>query len=160
MTTYIPNWSLEPFSWNYDLASHTTDAVCINFTHVWRSLQYMYNRIRTTYFYFARQFFAGNLLRENRRRNIYAFCSHFLLDYRCQLPPHFHDMLSLVRKFQFHFYLFNSAKFHKFWGELFCFLFSIADVPLWLSVVVVVHVIIFVGNFFVAICYFNEMISI
>ena len=29
--TYIHNWSLEPFNQNYDIVSHTTYVVCINF---------------------------------------------------------------------------------------------------------------------------------
>ena len=31
--TYIHNWSLQPFSQDYDLASHTTYVVCVNFMH-------------------------------------------------------------------------------------------------------------------------------
>ena len=34
--TYIHNWSLKPFSQDYDLASHTTHIVCVNFIHEWR----------------------------------------------------------------------------------------------------------------------------
>ena len=30
-TLYIPNWSLQPFSHNYDLASHSTYVVCVSF---------------------------------------------------------------------------------------------------------------------------------
>ena len=30
---YIHNWSLQPFSQHYDLASHTIYVVCINFIH-------------------------------------------------------------------------------------------------------------------------------
>ena len=39
-STYIHNWSLEPFSQDYDLASHITYVVCVNFIHEWRELQF------------------------------------------------------------------------------------------------------------------------
>ena len=38
--TYILNWSLQPFSQDYDLVSHTTYVVCVNFVHEWRDLQF------------------------------------------------------------------------------------------------------------------------
>ena len=38
--TYINNWSLQPFSQDYDLASRTTCDVCLNFIHTWRELQF------------------------------------------------------------------------------------------------------------------------
>ena len=38
--TYIHNWSLKPFSQDYDLASHTTYVVCVNFIHKWRDIQF------------------------------------------------------------------------------------------------------------------------
>ena len=38
---YIHNWSLQPFSQDYDdLASHTTYVMCINFIHEWRNRQF------------------------------------------------------------------------------------------------------------------------
>ena len=33
------NWSLQPFSQDYDLASHITHVVCIHFIHEWQGLQ-------------------------------------------------------------------------------------------------------------------------
>ena len=39
-STYIKhNWALQPFRWNYDIASHTTNAVCVNFIYERRVLQ-------------------------------------------------------------------------------------------------------------------------
>ena len=38
--TYIHNWPLQPFSWDYGIASHTTHVVCINFIRKWRDLQF------------------------------------------------------------------------------------------------------------------------
>ena len=40
---YIHNWSLQSFSQDYDLASHTTYVVCINFIHKWRDLQFKFD---------------------------------------------------------------------------------------------------------------------
>ena len=37
--TYIYNWSLQP-SQDYDLASHNTHVVCVNFILEWRDLQF------------------------------------------------------------------------------------------------------------------------
>ena len=34
-TTYIRNWSLQPFSQDYDLPSHTTYVVCVKFLQEW-----------------------------------------------------------------------------------------------------------------------------
>ena len=38
-TYFICNWSLQPFSQDYDLPSHTIYVVCVNFIHKWRDLQ-------------------------------------------------------------------------------------------------------------------------
>ena len=35
LNTYIHNWSLQRFSQDYGLASHTTHAVCVNFIRNW-----------------------------------------------------------------------------------------------------------------------------
>ena len=40
MYIYIYNWSLQPLSQDYDLTSHTTYVVCVNFIHEWRQLQF------------------------------------------------------------------------------------------------------------------------
>ena len=34
--TYINNWSLQPFRYDYDLASYSTYVVCVNFIHKYR----------------------------------------------------------------------------------------------------------------------------
>ena len=38
--TYTHNWSLQPFSQDYVLASHTTYVMCVNFIHKRRDLQF------------------------------------------------------------------------------------------------------------------------
>ena len=40
MHTYIYNWSLQPVSQDYDLASHTTYVACFHFIHEWQDLQF------------------------------------------------------------------------------------------------------------------------
>ena len=47
--TYINNWSLQPFRQDYDLASHTSYVVCVNFIH-----ECQYDRFSET--------FHGNLI--------------------------------------------------------------------------------------------------
>ena len=37
---YIHNRSLQPFSQDYDIASHITHVVCFNFICEWRDLQF------------------------------------------------------------------------------------------------------------------------
>ena len=37
---HIHNWALQPFIQDYDLASHTSYSVCVNFIHDWRELQF------------------------------------------------------------------------------------------------------------------------
>ena len=61
-----------------DLASHTTYVVCVNFIHKWRDLQFKVDSERQIFFeklfmaiLFTLRVFAGNLLRGNRRRNIF-----------------------------------------------------------------------------------------
>ena len=39
-STYIHNWSLQPFSQDYVLAAHTAHVVCFNFIREWRDLQF------------------------------------------------------------------------------------------------------------------------
>ena len=34
------NWSLQPFSQDFGIASHTTHVVCVNFIREWRDLQF------------------------------------------------------------------------------------------------------------------------
>ena len=34
------SWSLQPWSEDYDIFSHTSYAVCINFMHEWQDLQF------------------------------------------------------------------------------------------------------------------------
>ena len=46
--TYIHNWSLQPFSQDYELVSYTTYVVCVNFIHKWRDLQFKVDFDRQT----------------------------------------------------------------------------------------------------------------
>ena len=41
--TYIHNWSFQPFSQHYGLASHNTHVVCVNFISEWRDIQFNVN---------------------------------------------------------------------------------------------------------------------
>ena len=75
----IHNWSLQPFSQAYDLASHTTHVVCVNFM---RECLTVFNvdserQIVLRNFFIADLFtlraLARNLLRGNRRRNTFLF---------------------------------------------------------------------------------------
>ena len=36
---YIHNCSLQPFSQDYNLVSHTTNVLCVNFMYDWRNIQ-------------------------------------------------------------------------------------------------------------------------
>ena len=79
--TYIHNWPLQPFCQDYGLASHTTYVGCVNCIQLYcggiNSLTSTPNDKFLTNFFMASLFtirvFARNLLRENRRRNIYFF---------------------------------------------------------------------------------------
>ena len=81
--TCIHSWPLQSFSQHYDLASHTTHVVCINFIHKWRDLQFEDDSERQIFWVafscqglFTLRVFARNLLRGNRRRNTF-FCISF-----------------------------------------------------------------------------------
>ena len=78
MHTYIHNWPLQLFSQDYDLISHTTYVVCVNFIHKWQvtySLKSLpkgrYLRNLSWQFIFTHSGFARNLLRASRRSNIF-----------------------------------------------------------------------------------------
>ena len=79
--TYIHNWTLETFSQDYGLHSHTTHVVCVNFIHEWRDLQLNIDSERRNIFMtdlFTLRVFATNLLRGKRQRNIF-----FHISFRC-----------------------------------------------------------------------------
>ena len=75
--TYIHKWSLQHFNQDFDLASHTTYVVCINFRHEWRDLQFKVDskwQIFVQLFMvilFTLRVYAGNLPTGSRSRNIY-----------------------------------------------------------------------------------------
>ena len=49
--THIHNWSLQPFSQAYDLASHDTYVVCVNFIYKWRDLKFKVDSEQQTFIY-------------------------------------------------------------------------------------------------------------
>ena len=76
--TYIHNWPLRPYSQDYALACHTIYVVFVNFIHVWRNIQFKVDskrEVEVEKFFMAILFtpraFARNLLRGNRRKNIF-----------------------------------------------------------------------------------------
>ena len=76
----VRNWSLQPFSQDYDLSSHTTHVVCVNLIHVFRELRWLRTTDFLKNFFMAGLFiFASNLLRENRRWNIFFHISFWCL---------------------------------------------------------------------------------
>ena len=76
---YTHNWSLQPCSQDYDIASHTTYIVCFNFIHLWQDLQFKFDSERQTFgklvmaILFTLRGFARNPLRESRRRNMISY---------------------------------------------------------------------------------------
>ena len=79
LITYIHNWSLQPFSQVYNLYSHRTYVVCVNFMHGWRDLQFIIDSERQIFerlfmaILFTPRVFTRNLLRRSRQRNIFIF---------------------------------------------------------------------------------------
>ena len=74
--TYLHNWSLQPFSQDYNIASHTTYVLWVNFIHEWGNLQFKVDRFLRSFFmaiWFTLRVFARTLLRVSRRRNIFVF---------------------------------------------------------------------------------------
>ena len=71
----IHNWSLQPFSQDYNLASHTTCVVCINCIHEWRHLQLEVDSEEKLFMalLFSLRVFARNMLKKSCRRNIFIF---------------------------------------------------------------------------------------
>ena len=75
-------WSTKPTDYllyygGFDLVSHTTYVVCVNFIHKWRDLQFNVDSKRQIFeklfmaILFTLRVFARNLLRGNRRSNIF-----------------------------------------------------------------------------------------
>ena len=115
ISSYIHNWPLQPFSQDYDLASHTTHIVCFNFIREWWDLQFnidserqIFEKIFYVKFLFTLRVLARNLLRGNRWRNAFFWClawdtnpnftsskpTHYLLDY----GDCFHKFLNSFRR--------------------------------------------------------------
>ena len=76
--TYIHSWPLQPFSQDYwPSFSHHLRCVCQFFIHKWRDLQLKVDSERQVFWetfhcnFTYSQSFARNLLRRNRRRNIF-----------------------------------------------------------------------------------------
>ena len=72
--TCMHNSSLQPFAQDYDLASHTTNAMCVNFVHEWGNLQFKVDSERHVFekifmaILFTLRIFARNLLRGSWQR--------------------------------------------------------------------------------------------
>ena len=54
------NWSIQPFSEDYNLASHTNYVVCVSFIHKWRGLQFKVDSERQIFFFW--ETFHGNFI--------------------------------------------------------------------------------------------------
>ena len=69
---YIQNLSLQAFSQDHDLVSHTIYVVCVNFIHNWWDLQFKVDSERQLFEkLFTLRAFVRNLLRGSRRWNIF-----------------------------------------------------------------------------------------
>ena len=78
-TYIIHNWPLQSFSHDYGLASHTTHVVCVNLYvsgGIYSLTSTPNNRLLRNFFMavlFTLRVCARNLLRGNRRRNIFSY---------------------------------------------------------------------------------------
>ena len=79
---YIPDWALKSFSQDYGLDFHATYVGCVNFIREWRDRQFNVVFERQIFLrnfimagLFSLRVFARNLLRRNRRRNIFFYIS-------------------------------------------------------------------------------------
>ena len=106
---------MQAFSQDYDLVSHSTYVVCVNFIREWRDLQFKKSipndRFMRNFFMailFALRLFARNLLRGSRRRNIFIFW-YWCLTWDLNLgltsykPTHYlldHDDLNTTRVYK------------------------------------------------------------
>ena len=90
--TYIHNWPLQPFSQDYQLVSHTTDVVCVNFIHMWRDLQFKVDSKRQI----LRKLFHGRLIytqslcqkSAERKSPRKYFCFFFIFENLCWFNRH------------------------------------------------------------------------
>ena len=82
--TYIWNWSLQPFSQDYDRASDTTYVVCVRFMHEWWGIQFKVNskrhivlrNISWQILYLLSEFLPEICLEEVDKRNIFFHISY------------------------------------------------------------------------------------
>ena len=71
------NWSLQPFSQDYNLIFHTTHVVCIHFVHEWQNLHFKVDTEREDFLKTLRQFlltfrvFTRNSLNEIFARDVW-----------------------------------------------------------------------------------------
>ena len=83
---YIHNWSLQPFSQDYGLASHTTHVVCVNFIRERRDLQFNVDSERQIFWEtFSWQFyllseFLPEICWEEVAEEIFFFISFLMTD--------------------------------------------------------------------------------
>ena len=77
--TYIHNWSLQPFSQDFGLASHNTHVVCINFIREWwdySSTSILNDRLFENFFIailFTLRVFAKSLLRGKSPQKYFSY---------------------------------------------------------------------------------------
>ena len=100
------NWPLQPFSQDYDLASHTIHVVCINFTHKWRDLQFHIDSKRQIFWesfslqVYLRSEFLPEIYGEKISEEIFFYISFWCLTW--DTKPHFtctkpaHYLLDLI----------------------------------------------------------------
>ena len=89
---YIHSWSIQLFSRDYDIAFHTTYAVCVNFINEWQDVQFKVDSKRQTFDKLFNEILstlrvsARNLLRGIHRRNIFSYFI-FMSDLRFEPWP-------------------------------------------------------------------------
>ena len=79
---YIHNWSLQPLSQDYDLVSHNTYVMCVNFIHEEHELHFkfgcellIFEKIFMEIFYISSKFFQQSAERKPPKKyfNIFSF---------------------------------------------------------------------------------------
>ena len=88
---HIHNWSLHPFSQDYELSSHTTYVVCVNLIHSQRDLQFKVESERQIFwetfhakFIYSPNFCQKSAERKSRKKYFYFTSNrptHYQLDY-------------------------------------------------------------------------------
>ena len=98
--TYIRNWSLQPFSQDSDLASHTTYVVCVNFIHEWRDLHFNVDSERQIF----EKLFHGRFI-YSYFYTTFVVCVNFIYEWRDLLFKVDSERHIFLRNFSLQFYL-------------------------------------------------------